>query len=189
MKSFIPAQTHPFPFLRFSLFIIGSPSDQCWFEDSRRSVLALGRKFLEELLHGLVDLLGVFFRLVAHRVRGRPPPEKLFSLGTPEIDDQGALGMGVDSRGGCSSHTCAAPTSTPTATVAEAVGHVLFIFLAGGVIGHVHVGVRFDLANSLGGELGLNAGNDALIDLPPRTSPPSKLDLGPLTCPGKLYQA
>ena len=26
-------------------------------------------------------------------------------------------------------------------------------------------------------------------DLPPRTSPPSKLDLGPLTCPGKLYQA
>ncbi len=27
------------------------------------------------------------------------------------------------------------------------------------------------------------------IDLPPQTSPPSKLDLGPLTCPGKLYQA
>ncbi len=26
-------------------------------------------------------------------------------------------------------------------------------------------------------------------DLPPRTSPPSNLDLGPLTCPGKLYQA
>jgi len=26
-------------------------------------------------------------------------------------------------------------------------------------------------------------------DLPPRTSPPSKLDLGHLTCPGKLYQA
>jgi DNA replication protein DnaC len=26
-------------------------------------------------------------------------------------------------------------------------------------------------------------------DLSPRTNPPSKLDLGPLTCPGKLYQA
>jgi len=26
-------------------------------------------------------------------------------------------------------------------------------------------------------------------DPPPRTSPPFKLDSGPLTCPGKLYQA
>ena len=143
------------------------------------SLLGFGRKILEQLGHGLVELLLCFFRVAVgiHGISNAALPNQLFGAGIIEINDDGA---DIDGRACGRAHA-----ATPARAHAGAVPVPLALFLQSNLIRDGEIrGLTFDLGEALSGELLV----DRLLDLrvddmvrvnPTRHSaPPVSLELG-----------